>query len=713
MLWFSWLPTNVNGQNEIVASTTLPASNPNLRSQTNRDETLHWHSAEDLLPWESDWRDLDHAAQTPWSTWKGTHAMLLSCATQEQPCVHGLQSKDKLVAVAPLSAHAVGKSFRLMPLGYGLHPFPFEIVAIDPAARSAIVREMVGNDLPLSIPRMRDDSETIAVFQDECRKGTLLKIQRAAPTYSLDLTAGWTDPLKNLNTERRSEFRLVHRRSEPFGLPEFRVWQPQLTDFPTVLADIRRFDQNAWKIQAEPSDASELLAPNFESAILRKFIQTQQLRIHQLLFQGQLAAIFMSAVHQNKLWILKSACDPRFAKCSPSLLLLEKLIADSAERKLTGIEFHGAQDPFVQFWGPKPCEHISLKTIPYNRAGLSAWLGDVRQSTYHHSVERLKAPLKSILFSAGLPIRKISSFAARCYCAGGEVPAAIAVQRGFHAAGFATMVGFQADAHNSPETIAREYQLALRSLDTATSASPKPAFLIQASACDINMSVLSELADICQGNDVRLCFDATWHAATDATLAAIEGLRKRGLKELSVTLPARWKRSIDDAKWVIEQGVGVRLVSGRYPDPTGDVAMPRENFLEIARRLAGRVDHVAIAAPEMRTAEAILEILGDRMAPEKRRPKAATRSAKTGGDPAEAARRSNVCELEVLYGTSRRAPSRLARKWGVDVRVFIPYGRGELPYAFRDLLKQPQMPLWFTCDLFGRFSRKVGRLAKV
>jgi proline dehydrogenase len=56
-------------------------------------------------------------------------------------------------------------------------------------------------------------------------------------------------------------------------------------------------------------------------------------------------------------------------------------------------------------------------------------------------------------------------------------------------------------------------------------------------------------------------------------------------------------------------------------------------------------------------------------------------------------RAGTPCELELLYGMPLTRSLRWADTSGVPVRIYVPYGRGYLPYAVSQLRRNPRL-LW-------------------
>jgi proline dehydrogenase len=141
-----------------------------------------------------------------------------------------------------------------------------------------------------------------------------------------------------------------------------------------------------------------------------------------------------------------------------------------------------------------------------------------------------------------------------------------------------------------------------------------------------------------------------------------------------VALPARWRRSADDAARLRDGPCRIRLVKGEWADPVADAPDRAAAYLGLARLLAGRQATVGIATHDPALAEAALRILLD------------------AGTP---------CELEQLRGLPRRRTMAVAKKLGVRVRLYYPFGPGWWPYALDKALARPYLPLWALRDFLG------------
>ena len=196
---------------------------------------------------------------------------------------------------------------------------------------------------------------------------------------------------------------------------------------------------------------------------------------------------------------------------------------------------------------------------------------------------------------------------------------------------------------------------------------------IKGPALGFDIHGFAELCHAARKAGIRLHFDALAPEAADSTFKLLE----QGLplhSNLGCTLPGRWRRSVEDANWVVERGLPVRVVKGQWVDRVKPEVDQREGFLNVIDRLLGRACHVAVATHDAPLAwEALRRLL----------------KAKT------------PCELELLLGLPLEPSWQVARDLGVKVRVYLPYGHGYVPYAPSQVRENPKILWWVFRDLWG------------
>lgn len=238
--------------------------------------------------------------------------------------------------------------------------------------------------------------------------------------------------------------------------------------------------------------------------------------------------------------------------------------------------------------------------------------------------------------------------------------------------GLACTSGYWNDAEDTPQDVLRAClqtlrMLARRSEDGYLSVK-FPALGAEAGLIDTLFRASADLG-------VRLHADAL---APDTTDTIHEILQRAlevptgGAPDLGVTLPGRWPRSVEDARWACEQGLRVRVVKGEWADPEAPDHEARAGCLAVIDALAGKARHVSVASHDP-------EVVGPAVA----------RLRATGTSQ----------DVEQLYGLPGRACRAIAYRAGVGVRVYVPWGQAVLPHAVEfTLARRKRLPLWFLRD---------------
>ena len=274
------------------------------------------------------------------------------------------------------------------------------------------------------------------------------------------------------------------------------------------------------------------------------------------------------------------------------------------------------------------------------------------------------------------PLRWIAKYAASAYTAGADIEDAIRLCRQFALRNIGSTICPWDSPCDLAEQVCASYKQALNwikkeKLDCYLSIKPP--------SLEYDFRHLEVLAEIAGLYGIRLHFDSL---APDTAAASLSLLRKtlNVYPHIGFTLPSSWRRSLADAKEIIDLGIPVRLVKGQWPDPDAPDIDPNENFLHLVDIFAGQAVQVAIATHDIALARESLHRL---------------RASGT------------KCELEQLYGLPLRIDS-VAAPLNVPVRVYIPYGHAYLAYSLSAVKKRPIILAWLLKDfLEGSIKRAV------
>ena len=264
----------------------------------------------------------------------------------------------------------------------------------------------------------------------------------------------------------------------------------------------------------------------------------------------------------------------------------------------------------------------------------------------------------------------VAKHAAKAYIAGPELDDAMIACRRLFGLGFGGAICFWNVESDSPKRIVDAYTSALAALANEK----MDCYLsIKLPPLKYDPALLHEVLEQARHSDTLLHFDSLEHETADRTFSMITQAA-RSYPHLGCTLPGQWVRSVADADLAVDIGLHVRVVKGQWPDPQHREMNPREGYLNVIDRLAGRARFVAVATHDPELGRNALERL------------------RRAGTP---------CSLELLYGLPVKPALKVARELGVPVRVYVPFGHGWLPYSLTHARRNPRVFWWLLRDLIG------------
>jgi proline dehydrogenase len=256
---------------------------------------------------------------------------------------------------------------------------------------------------------------------------------------------------------------------------------------------------------------------------------------------------------------------------------------------------------------------------------------------------------------------------ASAYRAGTELDAAIAVCRRLAAYDLASTIGYAARRGEPPRAVADVHieafrRLSAEDIDCHVS--------VKLSALDFDAALFAELDAAAAQSARALHVDALAPETVDATWRLLQRVPRTA--QVGTTLPGRWRRSADDASLAGRLGLRVRVVKGQWADSTPWGVEPAAGFLRVVDGLRDHADGVAVATHDV-------ELLGESL-----------QRLAAAGTP---------CTAELFLGLPFRRPALTARRLGVPIRVYVPYGDSGAPYGVADIAGNPVAAWWMLQDV--------------
>jgi CelD/BcsL family acetyltransferase involved in cellulose biosynthesis len=567
-----------------------------------------------------------------------------------QPSLFPAERAAALEAIAPV----VRQGGHLALFGHEMYE-PNDLLGVSAGAVAELAARLVADRTALVLSRIPADSGTPVALSEAVGRRGLVRVAPMTAHPEIELDERWQELGGGLSSSRRSALRRSRRRAEKVGEVSVELLAPHVDEVPALLDQAFAIEARSWKGEAGTALAQD--APR--AAFIRRYaIETAArgtLRLQFLKFGDEWVAMQIGVEWKEQLWLLKIGYDAAHSVASPGQLLLAESIADAARRGLRGYQLLGEAAAWTRVWSSGERASVTVRVYPASTSGAIAFVGDARTVLERGARRGLGEARRSTA-------EKVSSR----YLAGPALADAVATEAGYAAAGYRTTVGFWGDADTSPKEVRGEY------FDAAAALPPGSELAIKLPALGSDKGCLDELLDRCVERGLGLHLDALAPEAATASLEMALHLHERAPGVVGCTLTGRWRRSPDDARLLAGSGLNIRVVKSEWPDP-GD---PRRDavagYREVIERLAGAAGRVEVATHDAPLAAAALDRL---------------------------AGTSTEHELQVLHATNGRRAVRAARRRGVPVRVYVPYGVGRVPYPTGGLVRHPAVAAKVGFDL--------------
>lgn len=539
---------------------------------------------------------------------------------------------------------------------------PGDFLASSPEALALLAEQLAQAGSPLMLERIPANSPTIDALREAYGSSARIEITERASNPVLELNEKWAEPGGGLSSSRRSALRRSRRKAEKYGEIEIQLLSPKPEQVDRLLDEAFMVESRSWKGAEGTAVAFDARRDAFYRRYATELACRDALRVDFLRIGGRAVAMQLGLNWKNRHWLLKIGYDAAFSAGSPGQLLLAESVAAASREGLEAYEFFGSRDTWTDAWTKEVQAGVRVAVIPRSTRGrLAAAVirGRIAEERISGIVRRRK--------------RMLSALAKGRYVAGPELADALTEVERYAAAGYETTVGFSNGIKEPPDEILAENFAIAEALPAGSEVALK---LVAAGG---DQPGLDDLLATCVKRELTLHIDAVGPEFATLTQDTAKRLDALAPGKVGCALPGRWRRSVADAEALKDSGMRVRIVKGEIPDSEPDEPDLVAGSTAIAAALAGGNCHVEVATQDANLAEPALKLL---------------LAAATS------------CELQVLHAMHSAPAVRVARKLGVPVRVYVPYGSGRLPYTRQELQRRPALIPIFARDVLLNSPRR-------
>ena len=133
--------------------------------------------------------------------------------------------------------------------------------------------------------------------------------------------------------------------------------------------DALRLEGAAWKQKAGTAIVSHPQREAFYRRLMLLAAQRGSLRLYFLVVNDERVSVQITLFYGNKLYVLKSGYDPRFATSAPSHLLFWRLLEEAWSLKYDEVDLLGAVENWKMYWTDAVRPHSWLFVFPNRPSG--------------------------------------------------------------------------------------------------------------------------------------------------------------------------------------------------------------------------------------------------------------------------------------------------------------------------------------------------------
>lgn len=358
-------------------------------------------SAEDLARLELQWNELVAASETdnPFLQWEWCSTWWRHYGVGHELAVVLVRDGDQLIGLAPLYVER-GKEARepgvMRFLGTGevcseYLGFIFRRGHEQQAGQELIHFLLQDSNIgwrQLRLTHVPAHGTTAAVLQASLHGGPRpFRVDRAAASWSIELSKSWDEFLDSIESKRRGKFRRALRELEKNRF-EFHEVTCE-TEIDAAWEDLRRLHQARWQRQGKPGCFASRRFTEFHRELLRPLWRRGSLLLNSLRLRGQTVAASYCLRHLGRVYFYQGGIDPEAMQVRPGHSLRVCELRRAIERGDRVFDFLSGDEDYKVQWATDQIEMLQITVagrgiLPRVRFGIESATQWAKESVRSH-----------------------------------------------------------------------------------------------------------------------------------------------------------------------------------------------------------------------------------------------------------------------------------------------------------------------------------------
>ncbi len=324
-----------------------------------------------LSPLRKEWNELADQMENPLLRHEWTVSAANFFFTDDEIYFFVYRKQGQICAIAPLVK--VGKGFRarLLLIGF-LHLYePADFLYRNEESLEILMAAIARQGYPIVFPRIPLGSPILGfgIWKTQNRLINARIIGQSNSQF-LDINSNWDVFYRDLTSKNRNDLSRAHKKAATIGSVDFEVCQVDQHTNDHYFQDFLSVELNSWKVKNGNAISNTTKLRSFFEAFTSQASKDNHLYYAYMKIDGQLVAAQLFTIQYDRLWIFKITHDERLGSCSPGALLMCEVVRFAFENKLSGIEFLGFSEPWLNKWATGHRFHMDFAYSPLSLAGL-------------------------------------------------------------------------------------------------------------------------------------------------------------------------------------------------------------------------------------------------------------------------------------------------------------------------------------------------------
>lgn len=261
---------------------------------------------------------------------------------------------------------------------------PTDLIYQDSDTLKHLISALIKKKLPVLLHRLPADSLTPELFK-KLSHGHGITLIREQSSYPYIALGSNLDKQSLLSTSLMNDLKRAAKKANSIGKVTFQITSPSSPkDTDESYQTYLQIEAASWKGDNGTALIHDAERNRFFHDFCHRASQSGTFRVSFMYIDQQPVSAILALVLDKRFWILKTAYDKDYKRCSPGLLLIKHTLDDVIQHGLSSFEFLGQTEPWLKRWTKTERKTVKLSYYPYNFTGIKLLSHDTAMKLFRY-----------------------------------------------------------------------------------------------------------------------------------------------------------------------------------------------------------------------------------------------------------------------------------------------------------------------------------------